>query len=232
MKKKFTLIELLVVIAIIAILAAILLPALNQARRRGAASQCTSTLRQVTSQSLSYAADYADRQPQLRHPTTNIWWTDAIVRYSYPGRNFTTSTDNVFLYNGTNTGPAKSYLLGSIFTCAEAKRVGRVVTPTYSRSFYLYVPGESNQWYASPKLSRCRNASQTVFYADAKISSAATYDYAQSAKCDHTSLAPIHTGGTTAVAWVDGHITMPPWHRYTGNGYEPAGNQDVWNMVR
>lgn len=59
----FTLIELLVVIAIIAILAALLLPALARAKEQGKRSRCISNLRQVAIASLTYATDNQDMVP-------------------------------------------------------------------------------------------------------------------------------------------------------------------------
>ena len=63
MKKRFTLIELLVVIAIIAILAAMLLPALSAARERAKSSNCVSRLKNLGVAVQLYADDFASYIP-------------------------------------------------------------------------------------------------------------------------------------------------------------------------
>jgi prepilin-type processing-associated H-X9-DG protein/prepilin-type N-terminal cleavage/methylation domain-containing protein len=75
----FTLIELLVVIAIIAILASLLLPALQGARERGHRTVCAGHERQLATIMLMYADDFDHRLPKVWEPAplSRWWYSDA-----------------------------------------------------------------------------------------------------------------------------------------------------------
>lgn len=80
-KKHFTLVELLAVIAIIAILSALLLPALNKARRKAKTITCFNQLKQLAITAQQYSMDYEDWFFSFR-PYDDEWLT-LLHKYKY-----------------------------------------------------------------------------------------------------------------------------------------------------
>ena len=96
-ERGFTLIELLVVIAIIAVLAALLLPALSQAKGRAQAVMCLNNTKQLTLAWHVYVGDHEDRLPYNLVMTpggtrTPLNWVNNVMTWGLDSDNTNTAT--------------------------------------------------------------------------------------------------------------------------------------------
>lgn len=172
-QRRFTLIELLVVIAIIAILAGMLLPALQNARSRGIAAECTGNLRQIGLMQMQYV-DLFDG------------WFCPIVDYNYPSGGMAywdwaqdSSWNESKDYPGIleNAVMKKGGENSKVYNCGAnllSRSSGAAANSGYGyNAFLAFEPawGGGVNW-AGKKINTVRAPARTVMFADS-----ATEDY-------------------------------------------------------